>query len=301
MPANVVSRRKSNSNELPHRKAPDLPGLFAFSSVNRSPVACVNRFVTLLLRHTRFWWMVVIPWVALYYAAASFGVPRDAFHPGLWFEPLPVLPWTSILYFSEYPAVVAVPFLLKTPERYRTLMIHCWIAIVISFLFYFTLPSIAPRPPVPLDAFLGPFLNWERGNYPASVAFPSFHVIWAILIAYAMSDSTRSRFWWWTWAVGVCLSCVTTGMHWIPDILAGALVCCIAIRYETVWVWIDRRVPQARWNLAALALAMLLRRFWYLDAPVSAYVCAILATLTLAKTAQFLSRTRHAQMLAKML
>jgi len=224
--------------------------------------------VTILWR-TRFWWFVVLPWVALYHVAASFGVPRDAFHPGLAFEPLPVWPWTSILYFSEYPAVTAVPFLLIAPERFRKLMIHCWISIAIAFLFYFTLPSIAPRPTVPQDAFLGPFLAWERGNYPASVAFPSFHVIWAVLIAQAAATASRwSKIAWWGWAIAVCLSCVTTGMHWVSDVVAGALVCWIAIRHEFVWMWLKENVRQPAWALGVLALAMTLRRMWVLETPI---------------------------------
>ena len=221
-----------------------------------------------ILSRTRFWWFVVLPWVGLYYFAASFGVPSDAFHPGLGFEPLPVWPWTSLIYFSEYPAVAAVPFLLIAPERFRRLMIHCWISIAIAFLFYFTLPSIAPRPPVPQDAFLGPFLAWERGNYPASVAFPSFHVIWAVLIAQAAATESRwSKIGWWGWAVAVCVSCVTTGMHWVSDIAAGALVCWLAIRYEFVWAWLKANVPQPAWAMGGVVLAMILRRLWVLETP----------------------------------
>ena len=245
-----------------------------------------------ILARTRFWWLVVIPWVALYHAAASFGVPRDAFHPGLSFEPLPVWPWTSIFYFSEYPAVTAVPFLLLAPERFRKLMIHCWISIAIAFLFYFTLPSIAPRPPVPQDAFLGPFLSWERGNYPASVAFPSFHVIWAVLIAWAAAtDSKWSRIGWWTWAAAVCLSCVTTGMHWITDIFAGVAVCWIAIEYESIWAWLKANVStQPAWAAGSLALAMLLRRMWVLDAPFPLHLAVIAGSIGIGWTASVIQR-----------
>jgi membrane-associated phospholipid phosphatase len=241
----------------------------------------------------------VIPWVMLYHLAASFGVPRDAFHPGLEFEPLPVIPWTSLLYFSEYPAVAAVPFLGLAPERFRKLLIHCWISIAIAFLFYFTLPSIAPRPPVPQDAFLGSFLSWERGNYPASVAFPSFHVIWAVLIAWAAASNTMtSRFLWWGWALAVCLTCVTTGMHWISDVVAGFLVCWAAIRYVQVWEWMRRVVPHPGWALWGIAVAMVLRRMWVLETPLALQGCLVAVALTAGFAVRFALTTGFASRFA---
>jgi hypothetical protein len=258
--------------------------------------------VTLLSR-TRFWWLVVIPWVALYHAAASFGIPRHAFHPGLSFEPLPVLPWTSLIYFSEYPAVAAVPFLSIPPDRFRKLIHHCWIAIAIAFLFYFTVPSIAPRPPVPQDAFLGPFLSWERGNYPASVAFPSFHVIWAVLIAHAAGSQSRiARIGWWTWAIGVSLTCVTTGMHWISDIAAGALVCWIALRHEEIGAWSKAHVPAPGYVAAAIAVAMVHRRLWVLDSGVAAHALAFAIELAVVALIRIMvQRMRAARSVAVLL
>src|ERR1035437_3411037 len=82
---------------------------------------------------------------------------------------------------------------------------------------------------------------WERTPYSGIAAFPSFHIAWALIAASALAEGGRSKkFAWWTWAVLVAVSCVTTGMHSIADVLAGAVAYLLVIRMESVWLAILR-------------------------------------------------------------
>jgi hypothetical protein len=55
-----------------------------------------------------------------------------------------------------------------------------------------------------------------------TAAFPSFHAFWAFLGASVFAARwPRWRYLAWTWATGVSLSCVFTGMHGAVDIVAG--------------------------------------------------------------------------------
>jgi membrane-associated phospholipid phosphatase len=59
--------------------------------------------------------------------------------------------------------------------------------------------------------------------YSGIGAFPSFHMVWVLIAASALGEGGRAeRLLWWKWAALVALSCVTTGMHSIADVLAGA-------------------------------------------------------------------------------
>ncbi len=56
-----------------------------------------------------------------------------------------------------------------------------------------------------------------------------------------MAEGGRwKKFAWWTWAVLVAVSCVTTGMHSIADVLAGTVAFVLVVRMKEIWVAILR-------------------------------------------------------------
>ena len=79
-------------------------------------------------------------------------------------------------------------------------------------------------------------LALERADGLAGrVAFPSFHVAWAVIAACACA----SRGWrWgllvWLWAVATMVSCATTGMHALVDVSAGLLLGVAAWRWRQI-------------------------------------------------------------------
>src|ERR1017187_7482060 len=67
-------------------------------------------------------------------------------------------------------------------------------------------------------------------RYSCDGALPSFHVIWAILIAAAIGGWPAR-----VWALLISLSCVTTGMHTVADVVAGAVAALFVVRAPEAW------------------------------------------------------------------
>jgi hypothetical protein len=76
----------------------------------------------------------------------------------------------------------------------------------------------------------------ERSPMSALEAFPSFHVVWACIAASALGEGVR----WkkaiaWLWAILVAVSCATTGMHSLADIVAGFVAYSVVANLP--WIW----------------------------------------------------------------
>ncbi len=187
--------------------------------------------------HARFFLFVLLPWIALYEIVVSPGVPADGIAPVFPFEQrLPIWSWTEAIYSSPYIVVPLASFLAAGRRSLRLLMIRAWLAMAIAFPLYLALPVVAPRRPFVPSGFLGWLLAWERATDPPVAAFPSFHVIWAILVAETIAERMpRFRVIARAWAVAVAASCITTGMHTIVDVAAGAAFGLLLIRADRVW------------------------------------------------------------------
>ena len=74
------------------------------------------------------------------------------------------------------------------------------------------------------------------------IAFPSFHVTQCILAAIALWHSRWLRFPAAVLATLICISTVTTGWHYIIDVIAGVVV---AILAQVIAVWVFRRLMPA--------------------------------------------------------
>ena len=187
-----------------------------------------------IFRRFRFQWNVILPWFGLYELCASLGVPRGSKDMSFAFEhSWPIIPWTEVLYFSTYIFVIGAPFFVPDSRTLRRLTIQAWIAMVLIFPIYLTFPTETARHPLPMDSLLSPVLAWERSMDPPSLAFPSFHTTWAFLIAAALPPKYRPL--WRIWAISIGVSCVTTGMHSLLDVLAGFTLAQALLRYDKIW------------------------------------------------------------------
>ena len=196
----------------------------------------------------RFILHVLIPWLALY--EFTIQIPQHGMNPGFAFESrLPILPWTVPIYESTYVMVALAPWLARTRRDLRQLTISASFAMLIIFPFYWFVPSTAPRRalqtvlrwPHPSRVFgerVGLFASWmtrllllERTTYPPVAALPSFHVLWTILVARLF----RPRWLGWIYTLAVAASCITTGMHYIADVLVAILIAPAVLHPQRVW------------------------------------------------------------------
>jgi membrane-associated phospholipid phosphatase len=82
------------------------------------------------------------------------------------------------------------------------------------------------------------------------VCFPSFHVVWAILCARALWTFRLLRIPVVILAALIVLSTVTTGEHYILDLIAGAIIAVLAI-YAAEWLSEIQRKPSSPAELAS--------------------------------------------------
>jgi hypothetical protein len=165
------------------------------------------------------YFVVLLPWLLAFEAVNAFGVPHDAINGWSRLDAhIPMLPWTEPVYFLDYPLVLAVPLLIRNGARLKTFAQRGWIATIAVTLFYLCVPVVVPPRPVPGTGMLQTLMLWERRFDAPVTAFPAFHVIWAVIAAAAFGTPLA-----WIVAIAISISCLTTGMHTIADVVAGAI------------------------------------------------------------------------------
>ena len=177
----------------------------------------------------RYYLFALLPWLAIYEIGASLGVPSPSWDTSLPLDAkLPVWPWTEAVYASIYLAALLAPVLAG--RALRALTTRAWVAMAVVFPIYFCFPTYAPRHEFTGYGVWAGLLRWECVLDPPSQALPSFHAIWALLIATAIGGWPAR-----VWALLVCLSCVTTGMHTVADVVGGAAAALLVMRAPQVW------------------------------------------------------------------
>jgi prolipoprotein diacylglyceryltransferase/protein-S-isoprenylcysteine O-methyltransferase Ste14 len=185
---------------------------------------------------------VFLPWLALYEGVIALGLPIDAVAAQFAFEKhLPVMEWTEAFYFSTYVVTAFAPLFARTRSDLRRFMVRALLAMVVAFLLYIILPLAAPQRPFTPQTALGRLLSWERTLDNAAGAFPSFHMIWAMLAA-AVYARRWPQFSWIcrAWTALVAISCVTTGQHPIADVLGGLAAVALIARGPALWEFVRR-------------------------------------------------------------
>jgi prolipoprotein diacylglyceryltransferase len=144
--------------------------------------------------------------------------------------------WTEPIYASVYPFVGLVPLLVRRGRDLRHFAVAGLIATGVVTLIYLTVPVVAPPRPFVSDSLAGRMLSLERSMSHTVAAFPSFHVIWTILAAGAWAGSfPRFRLLIWIWAVAIAVSCLTTGMHALADVVFAVVIWAPIRGHRRVW------------------------------------------------------------------
>lgn len=185
----------------------------------------------------RFLPYVILPWLTLYGFTSKFASHGTGF--GMAFEDrLPIIAWTALLYQSIYVVIAFVPWWVRTRRDLRRLMISSWISMAVVFPFYWLVPSSAPRRALIGHDWITRLLGAERTAFPPIAAFPSFHVLWAVFLARA----SRTRYIGWGYVVMIAVSCITTGQHYVADVLASMLIAPAFVEPKSMWEIMRRRL-----------------------------------------------------------
>jgi protein-S-isoprenylcysteine O-methyltransferase Ste14 len=184
----------------------------------------------------RFLLSVLLPWMVLYGITTAAGVLPGAHSAALSLERnWPVWSWTYSIYASLYPLTLLVPFLARSTGDLRRLSTSIWMAIAIVYPAFFLFPVFAPHRSVIGSGVLAHALILDQRQYLDTAVFPAFHAIWAILITAVIWRQGASRLWGCLWAAAVAVSCVTTGMHNVADVVAAFAVSLVVLRTGSIW------------------------------------------------------------------
>jgi membrane-associated phospholipid phosphatase len=192
------------------------------------------------LERIRVYLVVLLPWFILFELLGALGKPRGAVSTYLPFEMhWPVIEQTEIVYASTYLVVLLTPLLAISGFALRRFALRGLRAMAVIFPLYLLLPVFVPPRPFQPAGPIGNLLQMERSPISGAGAFPSFHVVWALIAASALGEGSKwKKILWWTWAVLVSLSCVTTGMHSLLDVIAGAVAYIAIVRIDPIWALI---------------------------------------------------------------
>jgi len=194
------------------------------------------------LERIRVYLVVLLPWLAIYELLGVLGKPPGAMSTYLPFEMRwPVIEQTEIVYSSTYLVVLLAPLLATSGFALRRFALRGLTAMAVIFPSYLLLPVFVPPRPFQSVGPLGAMLAMERTPFSGIGAFPSFHVVWALIAASALGEGSKwKKALWWTWAVLVSLSCLTTGMHSVLDVIAGAIAYMVIVRIDRIWAQVLR-------------------------------------------------------------
>jgi protein-S-isoprenylcysteine O-methyltransferase Ste14 len=190
-----------------------------------------------LLERLRIYPVILLPWIVLFEMFNALGKAPDSIPTYLPFEMRwPVVEQTELLYASTYVVVLLTPLLVGSGSALRRFAQRGLIAMALIFPLYLLLPFFVPPRPFHPTTALGHLLLWERTPHSGIAAFPSFHVVWAFIAASALGDGPRwKKLLWGVWAALVAVSCITTGMRSVADVLAGIAAYLAIVRMADIW------------------------------------------------------------------
>ncbi|HEX8326766.1 MAG TPA: prolipoprotein diacylglyceryl transferase family protein [Hymenobacter sp.] len=195
-----------------------------------------------LLQRVRVAVLVFGPWLLLYEAVIFLGPSGQPISTFLSFEQQwPVWQWTEALYLLAYPFAIATPFIVGSQRALRHFAFAGWLATAVGVVLHLALPLVAEPRSFVATTVWGEWLQLERLHDGATAAFPSFHVVWAGVAAFFWGQRLpQLRPVFYLLGVAIALSCLTTGMHSLLDVVAGGLLAAGTIRYQTAWQRLQR-------------------------------------------------------------
>lgn len=181
--------------------------------------------------------LVFIPWLISYEMVQFLGPYVSGVNVYFSFEKnIPVIEWTEIFYSFTYLFILVAPFVARKKSDLRKFALHGLYSTALVTILYLAIPTIAvPKEFIATNKF-GELLLWERQFDSSVCAAPSFHVVWAFLAApLYVRRSFISKTFWFAIAFFISLSCITTGMHGIIDVISGYLVVLFVFNLSKVW------------------------------------------------------------------
>jgi hypothetical protein len=143
------------------------------------------------------------------------------------------------LLFLLLPAAILLPPIIGNRKASDQFILANTIAFLISFPLFTLWPAVGPWygynfPGNPAQRACEASIHGLHGGASDAaivgiVCFPSFHVIWAVLSAWSLWSIPLLRIPATLVAFLIVISTVTTGWHYVADVLAGFVICAVAL------------------------------------------------------------------------
>jgi len=154
---------------------------------------------------------------------------------GAFGRPVPLTDFVYAAYASFYFLPLSVAILARRlgPARFERIVFTLLLGFYLSFLGYFLWPAEGPRVPPALEAAVlggGGFSEGVRAFLRVSErttldAFPSGHTALSLLSALlATRPFPRLAPLFWAWALAIVFATVYVSVHYVVDVMAGALL-----------------------------------------------------------------------------
>lgn len=184
--------------------------------------------------------LVLLPWLMIYEMVEYIGVVQPVLTSTLTFETdLPVWGASVIPYALVYPLVALAPFAAQRQSVLRNFAVGGLVATALTIPFYLTVPVVAPFRELGANTPLSDLLLLQQQFDRPVTAFPAFHVIWLLLAVRLYIDTFPGlRIWLWLFAGLAVISCWTTGMHAIADVVAGIAAYVAVTARQRIWRWV---------------------------------------------------------------
>lgn len=182
--------------------------------------------------------MVFGVWLLLYEVFVFMGLPQDVVYSEcVWDAHLPRWDGAVLVYVALYPLTALLPFMLRTQQQARRLMLDGFAAMLLIYHLYLIIPAAVNYAAQPLEhaGFLGALIAWGKTSQGVA-ALPSFHVFWALLCARYYAEVFPR----WRWlcallAALIVLSCLLIASHSLLDVFFGVLAYVLVVRRVAIY------------------------------------------------------------------
>lgn len=154
---------------------------------------------------------------------------------------VPFLPWTFLIYVSDYLVFVIAIYMLDL-EGFNAFSRKMFLTLLICGGFFIFFPTAYPRPVYPENQPLLIHLVMNLVGVADSPlnCFPSMHVALTTVAAWSVRCLGRKTFIaFCVWAVAIFISTLTTKQHYLADIGGGLSVAVVATMLD--WVLFQKR------------------------------------------------------------
>jgi hypothetical protein len=148
--------------------------------------------------------------------------------PLLWIdEAIPLIPWTFLVYTSDYFVFVLAIFLLSEKERFDSFTRMMFGVLFVCGAFFYGFPTTYPRPDYPAEAhwLLGAVMRFVASADSPRNCFPSMHVGLTAVATWSLRHfGLRTVTAFSLWSLAIFASTLTTKQHYFLDIVGGLFV-----------------------------------------------------------------------------